>query len=180
MSKFLNFIISSHWKSGKRHGPSFEQTWIPFIKGCLCQGWLKLAQLFWRRFFKICKVFLRFPYFLPLEKGTLSLHFSKLKLTPFTQRCLEQSLVNIGPVDLENKMKMWKVYDNDDDSKHDDANIQILIRNAHLSLQLSLFYKNLKLQCQSMCKITQTSWSRTVKLLSKGQNFVAYYWSETF
>ena len=32
---------------------------------------------------------------------------------PFTQECILQSLVEIGPVILEKKMEMWKVYDND-------------------------------------------------------------------
>ena len=32
-------------------GSSFEETWIPFTQGCFCQDCLKLAQLFWRRFF---------------------------------------------------------------------------------------------------------------------------------
>ena len=35
-----------------------------------------------------------------------------LHLNPFTQRCFVPSLVEIGPVVLEKKMKMWKVYDN--------------------------------------------------------------------
>ena len=33
---------------------------------------------------------------------------------PFTQGCFVPSLVEIGPVVLEKKMKMWKVYENDD------------------------------------------------------------------
>ena len=33
---------------------------------------------------------------------------------PFTQGCFLPSLVEIGPVVLEKKMKMWKVYDNND------------------------------------------------------------------
>jgi len=39
------------------------------------------------------------------------------------------SLVEIGPVILEKKMKMWKVF-------NDDANRQILSRKSHLSFQL--------------------------------------------
>ena len=34
---------------------------------------------------------------------------------PFTQGCIVPSLVEIGSVVLEKKMKMWKVYDNDND-----------------------------------------------------------------
>ena len=32
------------------------------------------------------------------------------------------SLLEIGPVDLEKKMKMWKVYDNDDNDNDNDNN----------------------------------------------------------
>ena len=39
---------------------------------------------------------------------------------PFTQGCFVPSLVEIGSVVLKKKMKMWKVYDNDDDT--DNAN----------------------------------------------------------
>ena len=50
-----------------------------------------------------------------------------------------ESLVEIGPVVLEKKMKMWKVYNNDNANDNKDANDnngQILIRKAHLSLWL--------------------------------------------
>ena len=40
---------------------------------------------------------------------------------PFTQGCLVPSLVEIGPVVLEKKMKMWKVYDKDNDANDDDG-----------------------------------------------------------
>ena len=35
---------------------------------------------------------------------------------PYTQGCVVPRWVEIGPVVLEKKMKMWKVYDNDDDN----------------------------------------------------------------
>ena len=64
---------------------------------------------------------------------------------PFTQGCFVPSLVEIGPVVLEKKMKMWKVYrqkdrqtDRQTDGQTDgrtDAGRQ-LIRKAHLSFQL--------------------------------------------
>ena len=37
---------------------------------------------------------------------------------PFTQWCFVPSLVEIGPVVLEKKMNMWKVYDNNDNDKY--------------------------------------------------------------
>ena len=52
-----------------------------------------------------------FRYFcnnLPFEMGWV-LHLNKLD-SPFTQGCIVTSLVENGPVVLEKKMKMWKVY----------------------------------------------------------------------
>ena len=53
---------------------------------------------------------------------------------PFNQGCFVPSLVEIGPVVLEKNLKMWKVYDKNDDNDNDDG--QIFIRKAQLSLQL--------------------------------------------
>ena len=87
----------------------------------LCQVWLKLAQWFWRRrFLNIVNEFSLFRNYLPLEKG-MALHLNKTWI-PFTQGYFVQSLVEIGPVVLEKKMKMLKVYDNandDDDNDND-------------------------------------------------------------
>ena len=46
--------------------------------------------------------------YLPLEKG-VALHLKKIWI-PITQGCFVPSLFEIGPVVLEKKMKMWKVY----------------------------------------------------------------------
>ena len=45
-------------------------------------------------------------------------------LIPFTQGCFVPNVVEIGPVVLEKKMKMWNIYynnDDDDDSNDDDG-----------------------------------------------------------
>ena len=47
---------------------------------------------------------------------------------PFTQGCCVPSFVEIGPVVLEKKSKMWKVYRQTDDERQ-------AIRKAHLSFQ---------------------------------------------
>ena len=54
----------------------------------------------------------------PLPKDTCTLCQVLLKLAQY--------------VDLEKKMKMWKVYGNDNNDDNDNG--QILIRKAHLSL----------------------------------------------
>ena len=48
---------------------------------------------------------------------TIPWFFIWTNLFPFTQGCFVQSLVEIGLVVLEKKMKMWKVYDNNDDGQ---------------------------------------------------------------
>ena len=83
----------------------------PSPKDALCQVWLKLAQWFWkRRFLNKLKAFSLFRNYLPLEKG-MALHLNKFE-SPSPTRML--SLVEIGPVAYEEKMKMCKVYHNMD------------------------------------------------------------------
>ena len=46
-------------------------------------------------------------------------------------------IVEIGPVVLEKKMKLWKVYDKaNDDANYNEGQRTILLRKAHLSLRL--------------------------------------------
>ena len=74
---------------------------------------------------------------------------------PFTQGCFVPSLVEIGPVVLEKKMKMWKVYrqtDRQTDGRTDgqtDAGRQV-IRKAHLSFQLR-WAKNIIYSSKEFC-----------------------------
>ena len=71
---------------------------------------------------KILKIFVNvishFRNYLPLKKG-VAFHLIKLE-SPSPKDALLPSLVEIGPVVLEKKMKMWKVYDNNDND--DNAN----------------------------------------------------------
>ena len=51
----------------------------PLPKDALCQDWLNLAEMFWRRRFFYCvNVVLLFLYYFPLEKGVAP-HLNKLK-----------------------------------------------------------------------------------------------------
>ena len=79
----------------------------PSPKNALCQVWLILVLWFFRRrFLKFVNVFPLFHYYLPLEKGMASI-WTNLNL--ITQECFVPNLVEICPVVLERKMKMWKV-----------------------------------------------------------------------
>ena len=74
----------------------------------LCQVWLKLVLRFSTgRFFNFVNVFSLFRNHLPLEKGG-ALNLNKFE-PPSPQRCFDPSVVEIGPVVLEKKMKLWKV-----------------------------------------------------------------------
>ena len=76
------------------------------------QIWLNLVLWFLRRkFFNFVNVF----YLLEGKDGTSY----KLIWIPFTKGCFVPSLVEIVPLVLEKKMKMWKVYDNNDDNNDD-------------------------------------------------------------
>ena len=78
-------------------------------KAVLCQIWLKSTKWFiTRRFLNFVNVFSLFCNYLPLEKDW-ALYLNKLEFpAPM------DALVGIGPVVMEKKMKMWKVYDNED------------------------------------------------------------------
>ena len=64
-------------------------------------------------YYNIFLVFHVNSYYLPLKKG-MALHLNKLEFNSHTQGCFVPSLVKIGTEVLEKKMKMCKVYDNDD------------------------------------------------------------------
>ena len=102
----------------------------------LCQVWLKLAQWFWRRtIFEISSLYFRYLTIIspwkrrgPLFKQTWIL---------FTQGYFVSSLVEIGPVVLEKKMKIWKVYRQTDGrtDRQTDNGWQV-IRKSHLSFKV--------------------------------------------
>ena len=122
-------IVASCWfGEGKNHHLLFDYWKVlvrknlesPSPKEALCQVWLKLAKWFWtRRFFILCIVFSLFRNNLPLKK-IVALHLKKQIWIPFTPECFVPSLVEIGTVVLENKKKMWKVYDDNDNNEDDD------------------------------------------------------------
>ena len=108
----------------------------PSPKDAVCQVWLKLAQWFWRKIYlNFVNIFSLFRNYLPLEQR-VALHLNKqarmlcakfgwfwriispwtrtwpfiwTNLIPFIKECFVPSLVEIGLVVLEKKMKMWKV-----------------------------------------------------------------------
>ena len=98
-------------------------------KDDLCQDWLRLAQWFWRRrFLNFINLYNLFSNYLPLEKGG-ALHLNKFE-SPSLIDTLCQVWLKLAQWFWRRRLKMWKVYDNDNDDG------QILIRKAYLSLRL--------------------------------------------
>ena len=73
--RFLNFVtvfslFRSYLPLEKGGALQLNKLESPSLKDTLCQIWLKLAQLFWRRrVLNFINVFSLFRYYLPLEKG---------------------------------------------------------------------------------------------------------------
>ena len=101
---FHYFVIISPWK---KEGPSFEQTWIPFTQGYFVPSLVKIGPVVLeKKIFKSCQFIFINSQLSPLGKGRGSL-FEQTWI-PYTQGCFRPSLVGIGSVVLEKKMKMWK------------------------------------------------------------------------
>ena len=93
-------FFSNNLPLGKGRGPSLNKLESPSLKDAFCKVWLKLALLF----FKFRQGILSILLLSPLGKGRGPSF--KLIWFPFTQGWFVPSLVEIGPVVLEKKMKM--------------------------------------------------------------------------
>ena len=110
----MNFsLLRNYLPLEKGRAGHLNKLEYPSLKDALGQVWLKLAQWFWRRrFFYVVNVFFAFSKLFPLCKGQ-GPSFEQ-NWIPITQLCFVSSLVEIGPVVLEKKMKMWKVHNQQD------------------------------------------------------------------
>ena len=87
----------------------FIWTWIPFTQGCFVPSLVEIGPVVLeKKIFKFCQCIFTISSLSPLGKGR-GPSFEQIWI-PFTQGCFVPSLVEIGPVVLEKKMKMWKVY----------------------------------------------------------------------
>ena len=90
-------------------GPAFENNWIHSTHGWFVPSLVEMGLVVLEK--KILKYFqynFTFSLLSSLEKG----HGPSFEQTwiPSTQGCFVPSFVEIGPVVLEKKLKMWKVY----------------------------------------------------------------------
>ena len=138
-SLYLGMLFAKfgwNWPSGSTCNYLPLEIWVvlhlnklmyPSTKDDLCLVWLKLAQLFWRRrFFKILNLFSLslFRNYLPFEIGEAP------------------SLIEIDPVVLEKKMKMWKVYDNLNENEweaNEELKFAFLVSESSLRTNYVLF-----------------------------------------
>ena len=94
------FAVSLLSPLRKGRGSLFEQTWIPSPKNALCQVWFKLALWLWDKSFEFRQCIL---YFVIISLGKQMCPSFE---PPSPKDALCQSLVEIGTVILENRMKM--------------------------------------------------------------------------
>ena len=118
-------------------------------------------------FFNFVDVFSLFRYYHPLEKD-LTLNLNKTNLIPFTQGYFVSNLIEIGQVVLEKEIKMWKVYDDNNNGNEDGQRIKILISKARLRLRLrwvkTVFGKNVTSKTKYQISIVNgrcEGWNRT-------------------
>ena len=134
MFKFRQCIFAISWLSPLRKGlgPSFEQTWIPFTKGCFVLSLVEIGLVVLEK--KIFKIFsIYFGYFFIISPWKRTGPFIWTNLNPFAQGYIVPSFVEIGPVVLEKKSKIGKVYRRTDRQTDDGRKA---IRKAHLRFQL--------------------------------------------
>ena len=135
---FLNFVnvfsIYCYYlpweKSVSFHLINFE---FPLPKDALYQDWLKLALWFWReRFFKFCQCIFAYSFLSLLAKRCGPSFYSTW--ISYTQWSIVPSLVEIDPLVLAKKMKMWKVYNNNCND-NDDGQRTHFVQKSALSLE---------------------------------------------
>ena len=125
---FHYFVIISPWKRAGLFWTNLNP--LHPRMHCAKFGWNWLSGSGEEDFFNFVNVFSLFRNYLPLEKGRAL--FKKKTWINFTQEFGWN-----GPMVLEKKMKMWKVYRGTDartDRQTDDG--RQVIRKAHLSFQL--------------------------------------------
>ena len=103
---FHYFIIISPWK---RVGPFIWTNLNPLHPGILCASLVEIGPVVLeKKIFKSCQCIFTISLLSPLWEGR-GPSFEHTWI-PFTQGYFVPSLVEIGPVVLEKKMKMWKVH----------------------------------------------------------------------
>ena len=118
----------------KGHGPSFEQTWIPFTQGCIVPSLVEIGQVVLEK--KIFKNFVNvFYYFIIISPWKRGRPFICRNLNFLHSKMLCAKFGWNGSVVLEKKVKSLQVYNNNNNNNNDRHQTN-LIRKTHLSLPL--------------------------------------------
>ena len=142
----------------------------PSPKNDLYQVWLKLANWFLERRFFYLSMYICFFVLIFSLKRTGALIWNLNSLHP-------RMLVEIGPVVLEKKMKLWKVYDNaNDDANYNEGQRTILLRKAHLSLRLRWakmwLQKLYRYKQHTICNVCFFN----INILMENINIISFWW----
>ena len=91
-------LFSNYLPRGKGRGPSFEQTWIPFIQECFVLSLVEIGSVVLeKKIFKFCQyifaILLLYVIIFPWKRWDPSFEQTWI---PFTQGCFVPSLVEIG------------------------------------------------------------------------------------
>ena len=120
---FFAILLSS--PLGIRWNPSFEQIWIPITQECFVPSLVEIGTLILeKKIFRFLQFIFAFLFLSSLGKRCGPL-FQQTQI-PFTHGCFLPSFVEIGSGVLDKKTKMWKFYENNDDT-------QLSIRRARVS-----------------------------------------------
>ena len=107
---FRYFVIIAHWK---RVWPFTWRTWIPFTKRCIVLSLVEIAPaVLEKKIFQI--LLMHFRYFVIISPWKTTGPFIWTELTSLCPRMLcDKFGWNWRAVVLEKRMKMWKVYDDE-------------------------------------------------------------------
>ena len=118
-NEYTHFVITTVC-----NGCCLPQTWIPFTQGWFVRSLVEIDPVvLGKEIFLILSLYFRYFLIISLGKGR-GPSFEQTWI-PFTQGCFVPSLVEIGSMVLEKKMKIWNVYDNanNDDDDNDDKRL---------------------------------------------------------
>ena len=118
----INWLVGETYLYASIYSTKFSLDWASSILEVVNRRWMTHGDLKWLRWHKNLWMHFRNFTFISLEKGGV-LHLNKLEIL-LCKVFFVLSLVEIGMVVLEEKMKIWKDYDD---------NQQISIRKAHLT-----------------------------------------------
>ena len=107
---------------------------------------LKLAQLYWRRYFNFVDVLSLFHYFIPLEVDVILNSFNNL-----SPENVRRSMVRFSPMvfRMEKRIKIWKIYQTDgrtDGQMMDNTQFSIHLRwttSPDVASNLTLIYSSI-------------------------------------